>query len=122
LAEKTRDQDFQLKVSGDGRTNLQFIIDNLVRDIKAQRDAHEDCQGELQQQRRNFRALERRHDGLQRQFVNYQITVARTIPLGERSPEVNAMLAHLEALAAEPPPDYPDEPEAEPAPDPTPGA
>jgi hypothetical protein len=109
LAEKSRDQDYKLEVSADGRTNLQFIIDNLVRDITAQREAHEECQTDLRQVRHNFRRLERRHEGLQRQFVNYQLAVARAIPPSDRSPEITAMLTRLEAVAAESPSDYSDE-------------
>lgn len=103
LAEKGRDQDYQLEVSADGRTNLQFIIDNLVRDIQAQRKAHDDCQSELERVRTAHHELETRHNGLQLQFVNYQITVARGIPPEARSAEITAMLKTLEDLVAESP-------------------
>jgi hypothetical protein len=108
LAEQTRAQSYQLEVSADGRTNLQFIIDNLVRDITAQRTAHEECQDELRSVRVAHRNLEGRHDGLQRQFVNYQLAVARGIPADVRSPEINAMMKTLEALVAESPAAYSD--------------
>lgn len=102
LDEQIRAQDYTLEVSADGRTNLQFVIDNLVRDITAQREAHADCQTELTGAKERIRSLEHHHDGLQRQFVQYQITVARAIPPNERSPEIDAMLLLLEDLAAQP--------------------
>jgi len=95
LAEKSRAEDFQLEVSADGRTNLQFVIDNLVRDITAQREAtatvttaHAHCQEELQSVRDTL-------TGLQRQFINFQMTVGRAIPPGDWSPEISRMMDDL---------------------------
>lgn len=99
LAEKSRAQDFQLEVSADGRSNLQFIIDNLVRDIGAQRKAtegatvaHGRCESEL-------RGVRQTLDGLCRQFIAFSESVGRAIPPGTQSPEIEGMLNQLAILA-----------------------
>lgn len=95
LEETTGDRKYQLEVSEDGRSNLQFIINNLRDDIKATREAHTICEERL-------RELNEKHDGLQRQFIAYQVTVARAIPPDLRSPAVNAVLSQLDDLADNP--------------------
>lgn len=107
LQETERAHDFQLEVSADGRSNLQFIIDNLVRDIASQREAtaaameaHSRCETELRGAYSEVRRIGKHLDGVQRQFINYQLTVARAIPPGDRSPEINVMLTRLETLAS----------------------
>lgn len=107
LAEKTRDQDYRLQVSDDGRNNLQFVIDNLVRDITAQReataeqaDAHERCEKELRELRDENRGQGKKLDGLSAQFISFQRSVAQAIPPGNWSPEISHMMGQLDALAA----------------------
>jgi hypothetical protein len=107
LAEKSRGESFQLKVSADGRNNLQFIIDNLVRDITAQREqteaqatAHAHCQEQLSAMLTDNRGLESKLDGICRQFIAFSESVGRAIPPGNRSPEINNMMEQLAALAA----------------------
>lgn len=100
LAEKSREQDFQLEVSADGRSNLQFVIDNLVRDISAQRDAHRDCEERLIKMTDSYRAQGKRLDGIERQFIAFQLDVGRAIPPGDRTPVLAELLrqhADLEA-------------------------
>lgn len=106
--EKSRDQDFQLEVSADGRTNLQFVIDNLVRngerleqEIEAQRattaaaDArHTKCQEELRGMREDY-------SGLRRQFIQFQMEHAKALPLGQRTPMLDELRQQLDALAAQ---------------------
>jgi hypothetical protein len=106
LAEKARDQDFQLEISADGRTNLQFVIDNLVRDITAQREAHERCEGELQRMREagrerdeNYRKQSKKLDGIERQFIAYQLEVGRAIPPEHRTPVLDSLLKQHDRLA-----------------------
>lgn len=105
LAEKSRDQDFQLEVSADGRTNLQFVIDNLVRDIASQRDAtaaanalHASCQEELSKLRDANHSQGTKLDGLSRQFLQFADSVGRAIPPGNWSPEVTDMMRQLKDL------------------------
>lgn len=106
LTEKSRSQNFQLQMSADGRSNLQFIIDNLVRDIEAQRHAtqaqataHGKCQEELDAIREEHRAQSRQLEGLCRQFIAFSESVGRAIPPGTWSPEITAMMGQLDALA-----------------------
>lgn len=98
LAEKSRDQDFQLKVSGDGRTNLQFVIDNLVRDITRVSGLHEHCEEELGALRKAYRGQEEKLNGLSRQFISYQLEVGRAIPPEHRTPMLESLLRQHEAL------------------------
>lgn len=92
LAEVARDQDFQLKMSGDGRTNLQFIIDNLVRDITSQREEHAKCEAELNILKESSRKQEQKLDGLSRQLIAYQLEVGRAIPPELRTPVLEELL------------------------------
>lgn len=101
LAEKSREQDFQLEVSVDGRSNLQFVIDNLVRDITAQREAHQDCEKRLEKVSESYRAQGKRLDGIERQFIAFQLDVGRAIPPGDRTPVLRDVLRQYEELEAQ---------------------
>lgn len=100
LAERSREQDFQLEVSADGRTNLQFVIDNLVRDIEAQRVAHQDCEDRLTKVTQDYRQQGKRLDGIERQFIAFQLDIGRAIPPGDRTPVLHDILRQYEELAA----------------------
>lgn len=100
LAEKTREQDFQLEVSADGRSNLQFVIDNLVRDITAQREAHQDCEERLTKVTESYRQQEKKLDGIERQFIAFQLDVGRAIPPADRTPVLNEIFRQHGELAA----------------------
>jgi hypothetical protein len=104
--ETERDQNYQLEVSADGRSNLQFIIDNLKRDIEDQRaatdvqaKAHERCEDELRAVRVDNRSQGMKLDGLSRQFIAFSESVGQAIPPENRSPAINAMMKKLEELA-----------------------
>lgn len=98
LAEKARDQNFHLEISADGRTNLQFIIDNLVRDITSQREAHDKCENRLSALAERYRVQEERLNGLSRQFITYQLEVGRAIPPENRTPVLESLLKQYDDL------------------------
>lgn len=98
LAEKTRDQNFQLEVNADGRTNLQFVIDNLVAELERQAAAHSRCENEVAGLRDENRAQGNKLDGLARQFIAFSESVGRAIPPGNWSPEITIMMQQLDAL------------------------
>ncbi len=100
LAEKERANSFQLEVSADGRSNLQFVIDNLVRDITAQRDAHQDCEERLEKVTENYRQQGKRLDGIERQFIAFQLDIGRAIPPADRTPVLNDILRQYDEIAA----------------------
>lgn len=117
-AEK-RAQEYQLEVTADGRSNLQFIIDNLRRDIeradgrssaaearaasaeerasKAE-TAHQTCEETLDQMHEERRQDRNRLDGLARQFVQFADSVSQGIPPGNWSPEITHMVDQLQRL------------------------
>lgn len=108
LKEQERAQDFQLEVSADGRTNLQFIIDNLVRDIEAQRaatarqqEAHDRCEGDLSKMRDRYREQGKKLDGVVRQFLHFQLNYAQGIPISKRTPLLAELRRQFDNLAAE---------------------
>lgn len=106
LAEKTRSEEFQLEVSADGRNNLQFVIDNLVAELKRQGVAHAECQATVAAQAKKMdelhdenRAQGSKLDGLCRQFIAFSESVGRAIPPGNWSPEIAHMMQQLDLLA-----------------------
>lgn len=102
LQHRQRADSYKLEVSADGRTNLQFIIDNLQKEIVATRERHDDCERRVTRLHRRLRAQERAHDGLHRQFVEYQLSIARAVPPSGRSAEINAMIESLELIVHAP--------------------
>lgn len=105
MAAEKRAQEYRLEVTADGRTNLQFIIDNLRRDIEradgkaaAAEAAHAACETELDQMRNDGRRTRDRLDGLARQFVAFADSVATSIPPGTWSPEMSHMMNQLAEL------------------------
>lgn len=105
LQAEKRAQEYQLEVSADGRTNLQFIIDNLRRDTEradtraeAAAVAHAACEKELDLVRDEGRRTRDRLDGLARQFVAFTDSVASGIPPGNWSPEITHMMDQLKDL------------------------
>lgn len=112
LQAEKRAQEYTLEVSADGRTNLQFIIDNLRADIGraderankadtragAAELAHAACEKELDSVRDVGRATRDKLEGLARQFVNFADSVAMGIPPGNWSPEITNMMQQLAGL------------------------
>lgn len=106
LKEQTRAQEYTLEVSADGRSNLQFIIDNLRRDTEraderaaaaearaaAAEAAHRACEDES-------RAQGVKLDGVVRQFIHFQLTYAENIPIAERSPVIADLRRQFDELA-----------------------
>lgn len=108
LAETERSQEFQLEISADGRSNLQFVIDNLVRDIASQREAaaaqaaaHDRCQHELTALRGDYTEQGRKLDGVVRQFLQFQLSGASALPPGERTPMLAELRRQFDDLAAQ---------------------
>lgn len=112
LQAEKRAQEYTLEVSADGRTNLQFIIDNLRADIGraderankadtragAAELAHAACENELDRVRDEGRRTRDKLDGLARQFVAFADSVASGIPPGNRSPAITGMMQQLADL------------------------
>lgn len=106
LQEETRAQEYTLEVSADGRSNLQFIIDNLRRDTEradkraaaaearalAAETAHRACEDES-------RAQGMKLDGVVRQFIHFQLNYAESIPIAERSPVLADLRRQFDELA-----------------------
>ncbi len=65
------------------------------RERSADRDA---CEKQTEELRQRIREQDKLIDGLQRQIIMFQVAAGRALPLTERSPEIEKMLASLSAL------------------------
>jgi hypothetical protein len=77
------------RVELDGQAKLRADLFGQIEQIRAD---HRECEEKLQE-------LQRGHDGLQRQFIAYQLAVAQAIPPSARSAEITSMINKLVDMA-----------------------
>ncbi|HSW91787.1 MAG TPA: hypothetical protein VLG09_04025 [Candidatus Saccharimonadales bacterium] len=77
------------RVELDGQAKLRSDLFGQIEQIRAD---HRDCEEKLHK-------LQAGHDGLQRQFIAYQLAVAQAIPPSARSAEITSMINKLVDMA-----------------------